>query len=425
MRCTEGKHGAIPLTLIILTLMLAPTAFAQAKFKTLHKFNGDENGGGPSSSLISDAAGNLYGTAAQGGRKDQGVVFELTPNGNGTWTERVLYDFEGKKDGGVPHGNLIFDQDGNLYGTTLVGGTLHCDCGTIFKLTSFADGDWAHTVLYTFTGRKDGGYPNSLIFDQAGNLYGTTGKGGTQARGVVFELSPNQDGTWTESVLHNFKGKDGAFPSSGSLLFDTAGNLYGATQLGGAADEGTVFKLRLNGDGSWTESVLHAFTGGKDGARPNNDVTFDQAGNLYGTTVSGGGLNACSGEGCGVVFKLVPNSNGKWKESVLHRFCSSGLCRDGQGPYAGVISDQAGNLFGTTYSGGDLNQCKGYGCGVVFKLTPNSNDRWNETVLHRFVDHPGAGPAARLLLDAAGNLYGTTPAEDVEGRTGSVFQVAP
>jgi len=425
--------------IVIAVFMLAPGAWAQVKYKTLHKFAGIHrhysDGASPAGGLIFDQAGNLYGTTVLGGN-GSGTVFEMTPNSDGSWTESVLYRFcslETCEDGAFSYAGLIFDQAGNLYGTALEGGSsTFCSpflCGNVFKLTPNADGSWTQSVLYGFCSRtncEDGGWPFAgLIFDQAGNLYGTTHQYGAHGAGVVFELTPNADGSWKEKVLHQFTGgRDGGNPYAG-LIFDQAGNLYGTTGGGGAHGAGVVFKLTPNADGHWKENVLHTFTGSDDGREYNGgslgtgSLIFDQAGNLYGTTAYGGA------SGSGVVFELVANPEGGWKEKVLHHFTGG---KNGSTPMAPLIFDQAGNLYGTTTYGGWV----GCGCGVAFKLTPNSNGRWNETVLHRFATNGNDGgyPVAGLIFDAAGNLYGTTCGSGEDGpcyggTMGSVFEITP
>ncbi len=421
-----GTANAALMIVIILTLVLAPGAWAQSKFKTLYKFTGGTDGSQPRAGLIFDQAGNMYGMTQGGGANGFGTVFKLTPNSDGSWSETVLHRFTGDTDGFMPHAGLTFDVAGNLYGTTSAGGAY--GSGTVFELTPSSDGSWTENVLHHFNG-KDGRDPMAgLIFDAAGNLYSTTFAGGAPELcvpsggcGTVFKLTPNSDGSWTESVLYSFCSiahcTDGGTSQAG-LTFDAAGNLYGTTPLYGsriAFGYGVVFKLTPNSDGSWTEAVLHQFRGGKDGGHPYANVTFDAAGNLYGTTNAGGAY------GGGTVFELTPNSDGSWTENVLHHFNG----KDGRGPMAGLIFDQAGNLYGTTEGGGNPS-CGSYsnGCGVVFRLTPNAKGRWNETVLHTFTDHPGAFPLAGLVFDAAGNLYGTTSGD---GTTtfGSVFEITP
>lgn len=410
-----GKLAAVLLTLVMATVVMTPSTSAQSKFITLHKFSGGNDGGNAQGSLIFDAAGNLYGTTFEGGNSRcgcGGVVFQLTPKSDGRWTETVLHVFRGGNDGGGPRAGLIFDADGNLYSTTAFGGIPNL--GTVFELTPNADGSWAEKLLYSFTGESDGAGPFAgLIFDQAGNLYGTTGSGGTGSTpaGTVFELTPNIDGSWSERIIHSFTREvDGAGPSG--LVFDHAGNLYGTTSVGGASESGTVFELTPNKDGSWTETLLHVFTGGNDGKDPSRgDLIFDVAGSLYGTTVLGGAGNY------GVVFKLMKSADGGWEEEVLHHFTGS---RDGGLPFAGLTFDRSGTLYSTASAGG------AYGFGVAFKLALSSKGVWHETVLHAFRNHPGAVPFAGVIFDAAGNLYGATSGNaENTGTFGSVFEIAP
>lgn len=321
------------LLIVIAVFMLTPGAWAQ--YKTLHKFRGGRGGNGPLADLIFDAAGNLYGTTNGGGAHKAGTVFELTPAATGGWTESVLYSFTGGADGANPQAGLIFDQSGNLYGTAGNGGA--DGFGAVFELTQKSSG-WIETVLYSFTGGADGAGPlASLIFDGSGNLYSTTWGGGAYGGGVVFELTPTSTG-WNESVLYTFTNG-----SDAGLIFDSAGNLYGVTWYGGTYGWGTVFKLAPNSDGSWTESVLHEFKGDKDGAHPRARLIFDSAGNLYGTAANE------YASGFGIVFKLVPNSDGTWTKHTLHQFTGG---KDGANPRADLTFDSAGNLYGVAYDGG-------------------------------------------------------------------------
>jgi len=398
------RAASTALMIVIAVFMLTPGAWAQTKFKTLYKFTGGADGAFPYADLIFDQAGNLYGTTSDGGAYGGGVVFQLTPNTDGSWTESVLYSFcslTNCDDGSGPMAGLILDRAGNLYGTTSGGGD---GWGTVFMLTPNSHGTWTESVLHAFTG-EDGTYPNAgLIFDQAGNLYGTTGV-------AAFKLTPNSDGTWTESVLHIFTGADG----NAGLIFDEAGSLYGMTHNGGFGF-GVVFELIPNPDGTWKEKVLHQFGAGRDGGYPMAALIFDHSGNLYGTTNGGGAYDV------GVVFKLTPNVDGSWKERILHTFNYNG--KGGYDPNASLILDSAGNLYGTTVAGGN-SICSGdRGCGVVFKLAPDAHGGWTETVLHAFQDKPGANPQAALIFDAAGNLYGTT-AGDGSTTFGSVFELTP
>jgi uncharacterized repeat protein (TIGR03803 family) len=307
----------------------------------------ERNGAEPSAGVIADKAGNFYGTTLEGGgTQGCGTVFKLAPDG----TETVLHAFcDGAGDGRSPRAGLIADKAGNLYGTTMNGGGK--SLGAVFRLAP----DRTETLLYSFVGVSDGSYPEAgLILDKGGNLYGTTRGGGTAGVGTVFRLAP--DGT--ETVLYSFRGgSDGASPVAG-LLADEAGNLFGTTMTGGGAGCyenqgcGTVFRLATDG----AETVLYSFQSGSDGAFPLAGLISDSAGNLYGTTTG------CCGESKGTVFKLAPDGT----ETVLHAFTGG---KDGAYPRSSLIA-KAGNLFGTTYAGGNMSCLGGGGggCGTVFKL---------------------------------------------------------
>jgi uncharacterized repeat protein (TIGR03803 family) len=406
------KISYIASTMIIFAgLSLSPRVHATETI--LHSFTGSD-GSQPSSGLTSDGAGNYYGTTIGGGTSGFGTVFELSPNG---------------ADGGQPASGVVRDSSGNLYGTTAFGGSgcTGTGCGVVFKL-SMSGSAWTETVLYTFTGGADGRTPNGVILDASGNLFGTTNGGGdSSGDGVVFELSPNSNGTWTESVIHFFTGgTNGGRSPNGSLVFDSAGRLYGTTSFSGNGGGGLVFRLTPNGTGGWTAGFLHNFSGRQDGSVPNGGLVFDAKGNVYGTAQEGGNLADCNRFGCGVVFKLSRKLGGGWNETVLHPFTGG---TDGGVPLAGVAIDSSGNLYGTTFQGGDANFCGGQGgCGVVFKLSPGSSG-YTETVLHTFTGNPdGQYSAAPLIRDSSGNLFGTTP----DGGSacggfgcGVVFEVTP
>ncbi len=401
-----GAASAALMMVIVVTLVLAPAAGAASKYKVLHRFHGANDGSGPFAGLILDAAGNLYGTTEYGGASGYGTVFKLTPNADGSWTESVLYSFNGGSDAAIPCAGLILDAAGNLYGTTSTGGA--SNHGTVFQLTPNTDGSWSQSLLHSFNS-SDGAYPFAgLVFDAAGNLYGTTEYGGASGLGTVFKLRPNADGSWTESVLYSFIGNnDGYFPSAG-LVFDAAGNLYGTTEYGGASGAGTVFKLAPNADGSWTESLLHRFHG-SDGYFSYGGLIFDRAGNLYGTTAGGGASDN------GMVFKLTPNADGSWTESVLRRFGGTRAAK----PYASLIFDGVGNLYGTATHGGSAN------CGAAFKLSPNLDGSWGYSLIHVFQGKPAQNPYGGLVLGGAGTLYGTTMYCSSSGCAGVVYQVTP
>jgi len=317
----------------------------------------------PLGGVFRDDSGLIYGTNGSGGTNGAGTIFRLSPP---HWHETILYSFGPGDWSYGPAADLIRDRDGNLYSTTAIGGTGPCyhGCGTVFKM----DAQGNVTVLYNFQGPPDAGnwgyfLSTPLLLGADGKLYGTTTLGGTNNAGTVFNLTRSGSG-WTESVIYNFSGgADGYSPWQG-LVADAQGNLYGTTYLGGAGS-GVVFKLTPNG-GSWTQSVIHTFTG-PDGAYPEfGRLLRDRQGNLYGTTV-GGGLN-----GYGTVFELSPNGSG-WTESVLWNFTDG---EDGAGPGGTLAMDRDRNLYGAaTYGGGYLQNpnCTGLifnGCGVIFKLTP-------------------------------------------------------
>jgi len=269
----------------------------------LHRFS-DSEGHNPYAGVIFDAAGNLYGTTTYGGTA--GTVYELTPSVGGGWTEQVLHLFSNTPDGANPNAGLLFDRAGNLYGTTSEGGTYNY--GSVFELSPAQGGGWTEQVLHSFFQGDDGYQPAAgLISDAAGNLYGTaslSGFPGVQYTGVVFQLAPTRGG-WTEQVLHQFQndGADADFPVAG-LIFDAAGNLYGTTYYGGAEYAGTVFELTPSQGGGWTEQVLYSFNHGPNGSGPDAGLVIDAAGNLYGTTYAGGADNG------GTVYELTPEARG-------------------------------------------------------------------------------------------------------------------
>jgi uncharacterized repeat protein (TIGR03803 family) len=396
-----------------------PAAVA-AEGKLIHNFNGDNgvDGGAPWAGLIADAAGNLYGTTQMGGAYSYGAVFEVLPKPGGGWTERILHSFNNNDvDGYYPVAGLVFDAAGNLYGTTTSGGT-H-DNGTAFELVP-KPGAWGERILHNFNDNDadgaDGYLPySSLVIDNSGNLYGTTVYGGANDNGSVYELSP-KGSSWTETILHSFvkNSVDGAYPYAG-LVFDSSGNLYGTT-TGINYNLGAVFELLPQTGGTWEEQILYSFTSA-NGYAPYAGLVIDGSGNLYGTTTEGGTY------GGGVVFELSPQAGGGWSQSVLHNFNATG--KDGFEPYSGVIFDASGNLYGTTNYGGDGTNCM-QGCGTVFELTPQTGGGWGEVILHRFNNSltDGARPYGGVVFGASGNLYSTTTYGGSYG-WGTVFEVTP
>jgi hypothetical protein len=348
--------------------------------------------------------------------------FELIPpSGNGEWQERVLYAFHGGADGGQPVGNLVFDSSGNLYGATSLGGltsnTCAQGCGTVFELSPNQNGDWNETVLYEFQNGSDGYYPSDVVFDSSGNLFGVSKFGRYRYGSAIFELSPPQQkgGAWTETTVY---GREFPPLSSTNLVFGRNGRLYDTSIPG--ISYGGVFDLKDVGQ-NWKKTNLYRFKGGGNGGDPMSGVILDNHGRMYGTTISGG-------NNWGIAFELK-RSGGKWKQVMLHNFCSQNYCADGASPYAPLTLDRRGNLYGMTVAGGKGvgNGCDAHhsvGCGVVFKLSTTKSGSWKEIVLHNFQGGPvGQGSANGLILDDKGHIYGTTA--DGGDSFGSVFEITP
>ncbi len=391
-------RGVSAVLLFLIAFMVCIPAQAQT-FTTLYNFKGQGEGGTPSGVLSMDKAGNLYGTASTGGNMtcspSCGTVFKLTHKGSG-WVYSLLYAFNGP-DGATPQAGVVFGPDGNLYGTTQQGGAM--GTGVVFRLQppptvcKAALCPWTETVLHSFSGNPDGAGPGfgPPAFDKAGNMYGTTIGGGTSYEGTVYELSPS-DGGWTEKVIYSFQDEpDGNQPEAG-VSFDSAGNLYGTTVAGGNMRLGTVFQLTPSGSG-WTESVLYRFAFDSYGYGPFAGITVDGSGNLYGAT----------GTGFPVVFELTPG-NGGWMIQLVYKLNAI------YGPYESLNFDSAGNLLGTIEEGAP----------EVFRLTP-SNGQWTLT---GFNGNDGGFPISNVIEDAQGNLYASGTAGGSNGQ-GLVFQITP
>ncbi len=394
--------------LCALAMFITQPVQAQS-FTLLHTFTGGGDGAIPLSSLTLDRAGNLYGTAYGGGiNSPAGTVFKLTHAGSG-WLLNALYEFSEDGEGGAnPASGMIIGPDGSLYSTTYNGGD-NDSYGTVYKLQpplsacKTALCYWTETVLYRFAGAPDGQQPaGNIIFDQAGNIYGTTEAGGTFGYGTVFKLTPS-GGNWTEQVLYSFTaGQDGNDPSDG-VVIDGAGNLYGTTPYGGInhcqGGCGVVFELSPSGSG-WTEQILYRFQGAPDAQRPYAGLIIDSLGNLYGATYEGGN------NGGGTVFELSP-AGGSWNYTVLYNFAGSE-----NGPYARLTMDSSGNLYGTTILPG-----------TVFELTP-SGGSWIYTDLHDFSGNDGMYPRGSMTLDGQGNLYGTASMGGAD-QQGTAWELTP
>lgn len=378
-----------------IAIFAAQSAQAQT-YEVLYTFVGGTDGANPAASVIRDTDGNFYGTTYFGGTANLGTVFKLDKSGK----ETVLHSFIGGTDGASPQAGVILDAEGNLYGTTTSGGGTGCGgsgCGVVFKVSKTGK----EKVLHSFTGSPDGAVPyGGLILDSTGNLYGTTNRGrtgGSCARfgggcGVVFKVS----NTGKETVLFSFTDTYSSYPSTG-VIHDAQGHLYGTAHNDDSGPGGTVYRLSPGRNGQYKETVLYVFTGSTDGSFPSGGLVRDANGNIYGNTAAGGDLDCEMPNGCGVVFKL----SNKDKETVVYSFTGGS---DGANPYGGMIQDAKGNFYGATSEGGG-GGCNGSGCGTVFKL----NQAGHENVLYSFAGANGEPDTPNgVIEDSKGNLYGTT-----------------
>lgn len=413
--------------IVCLVILFTVGAWAAPQTRVLYSFSGGNDGGAPRGPFVFDSAGNLYGSASLDGSSGSGVIFELSPPAiqGGKWTETVLYSFTGGADGGFPNAGLVRDAAGNLFGTTY-GGAI---AGVVFELSppSARGGSWTYSVLHSFSGTNlgNGAYPNgNLARDLQGNLYGTTQLGGSVICnffpgpcGEVFELPPpGRPGLpWTETVLYSFRGvPDGQFPY-GSVILDTQGNLYGTTSQGGSGQCtdgeglvigcGTVFELSPSG-GSWAETILYNFQVGEQGD-PASILSFDPRGALYGTAGY-------------TVFRVVPpgGTRTNWTKQTVYTF-TEGI--NGTIPSSGVTFDSKGNLYGTTTSSGLT------GFSTAFELSPPAHGaNWTEKTLATFADGlSGNQPVGGLVRGTFDWIYGATSNGAFTGKNGFVFAIIP
>jgi uncharacterized repeat protein (TIGR03803 family) len=438
------RFHAVPIALFAAVLAASPAlagadVVVKAKATLLYNFLGLPNDGNqPLGSLTPGPGGVLYGTTASGGGANAGTVFELTPpaTGQGAWTETVIHSFSGP-DGASPQSTLVIDGKGNLYGTAVEGGPAG-SFGVVFELSPPVTGStaWTETVVTAFTGRNGADPYARLVIDAKGNLYGTTARGGLgftsgafSGYGVVFELTPPASGqtAWTEKVRHYFDGGSNFFNlggniPTGGLAIDSAGSLYGTTAGGGGtgcgSGCGTVFKLTPTQTTAWTRTTLHVFNF-TDGYDPVSSLALDRSGNLYGTTAGGGKY------GKGVVFRLVAPAIGRpttakpaYTYQILHNFTGAG--DDGANPQGDVVLDAAGNVYVTTPGGG--TQANG-----VFKFSPIADRKtglWTETVFSVPEGAIGATIKAGVIVDEAGNIYGAASVGGASGN-GVIFELTP
>lgn len=435
------------LTALLLTLLWVTAAYAASTEKTIYSFAGGTGDGAyPGTTLVADKDYNLYGTTDTGGSYGNcspfgetcGVVYELKRSG-ANFTESVIYQFTGETDGGLPHGNLIIDSKGNLYGTAYLGGNQYScaggPCGVVYELSK-VNGAWQETVLHNFGAPGDGMYPQAgVVMDKQGNLYGTTNVGGISGGcntdgfggygcGTVYELSPSGNGTWTETILYAFTGaSDGGFPYS-SLAIDKSGNLYGTTNVYGANAGygcngdgcGTIYEL-TPGESGWTFNTLYNFTGSSDGGNPVAGLILDSAGNLYGTTPADGPYYY------GAAFQLHP-ANGAWTEETLYTFTGQA---DGGTPDAALVA-KGTTFYGTTSSGGTGTGCGLFGaypCGVIFTLTP-SKSGWTENVIYSFTGGDDGGePQTSVTLAPTGKILGGAALIGGAHGLGTIYEILP
>ena len=420
----------VSLAILAATPTVVPTAQAQT-FQVIHSFTGGVGGYYPGYAVVRDRAGNLYGTTAYGGNYTSscnyvgtqtgcGVVFKMSHHGSG-WIFNIVSSFDGAN-GYNPSQPVTVAPDGSLYGTTFWGGSGDCHgfgpgCGTIFRLQPPAafcrsvSCPWTVSDLHQFLGASgDGAFPEigSLTLDSAGNIYGTTANGGLYNAGTVYELTRNGNG-WDLSILYNFSGNnDGGNPFAG-VVFDSAGNMYGTTCCGGSHGYGGVVYKLTHTQSGWTQTVIHSFYYPTDGAVPSGNLLLDASGNLYGIT------DAYGANGGGTVWELSPGDTG-WNFTVLYSFSGA----PGYGPVGGLLMDGAGNLYGAT-------EDTDHPWGEVFKLSP-SNGGWSFASLYTFTGGADGGvPSSQLMMDSAGNLFGTAAvggsSESCPTGCGVVFEI--
>lgn len=412
-----GRATTWTALLLGLISMLISGAGAATKYKILHVFTDGKDGGLPGFNLALDNNGNLYGVTYQGGTGTTcnggcGTVFELTRRSNGQWSEEVLHNFATRSDGDGPNGGPALDAKGVLYGAAIGGPN---GTAALYQLAPRA-GRWSYSLIF------DQGAGLSVLFDRADNIYGYLGPG-KYGSGAVGKLIHGSTG-WTLKTLYSFCNPqscpDGDGPAD-PLTWDAAGNLYGTTLYGGNGPPkcpgslgcGVAFQMTPNSDGTWKYHVLHRFAAfPNDGQYPDGGLVVDAAGNAYGVTAYGGV------HGNGTVFKLTPSSGGGWKQTVLYDFPN---CANGCFPGTTLLFDKAGDLYGV--GSGGLADCQGYTCGLVFKLAPQAGDKWKYSVVHKFTGTDGGFPNG-VIIDDKGNLFGTTQAFGTFGY-GVAFEITP
>ena len=398
------------ISLAILANCAITTLVHAASLNVIYSFEGGADGEYTDTDLVRDAGGNLYGTSVQGGAHAGGTVWQLHPNGDGTWTHTVLYNFTGGTDGAEPYKGVTLDAAGNLYGTAVTGGGGACEggCGVAYKLTNNG-GTWTQSVIHTFTGADDGSGPGArLTLDDSGKVYGMAPTGGVNGLGTIYEMIPARHGTYKFKVLHAFTGADGIGGSAGALvLYD--GVLYGAATAGGANGQGSIYQLALNARGKWKFKLLYSFRGEPDAGFPYGGLSFDALGNIYGTTYYAGANDF------GCVYELSPMGR-RWKERVLYSFTGGA---DGSSPISNVNLDSAGDIYGTTSEGGADGE------GVIFKLTPGAHHSWTESVMHSFAGSPDGEYAYNGMVNGGGDAFFGATVHGGADDEGAIYRFNP
>jgi uncharacterized repeat protein (TIGR03803 family) len=405
---------------LAIVILLAALTSAKATSTVVHSFAGGSDGKTPSTSLIFDTAGNLYGATNIGGSGacsfGCGSVFELSPAAGGGWTESVIYSFQGSgaSDGAFPTGALTMDVAGNIYGVTSGGGSN--GCGTVYRLSPNGSA-WTESVLYSFCANGstvDGSTPVGKVvqFDSAGNLYGVTAGGGAHSTGVVYMLVPTAVGLWTQTLLYSFPAASGSLGNEpAGIIFDSAGTLWGVTTFGGSPGvngAGVVFQLAKNTSGDWTQKLIHAFSiNGASLQTPTGGLVFDASGNLY-MTMSRGGFG---GPG---VFELTPTAGGNYQGHLLHSFPGPHVVQ----PYESLTFDSAGNLYSAGAVGG--GSC---GCGLVYQLSPGASG-WTATILQSMNGTSGNQPVGGVVLDSLHDIFVATRLGGAH-KAGVVMEITP
>jgi uncharacterized repeat protein (TIGR03803 family) len=402
---THSQIRAIATTAVFVLSLAAATATTTDVIFSCEEDEGEY----ADTDLETDSAGNIYGTTVLGGDFGGGTVFQLSPTPTG-WMQTVLYNFTGGADGGEPYKGVTIDGKGNLYGTAVTGGSGSCEggCGVLYKLTN-SGGKWTQTVLHAFSGGYDGSGPGARVtVDPSGNIYGMTPTGGAYGLGTIYKIRQD-NGASDLQVIHAFTGgADGASGSAGRMIL-RHGHIYGAATTGGTYGSGVLFELRPRGRGEWDFRTIYSFRGQPDGTFPYGALLFDRLGNIYGTTYYGGA------NGIGSVYQLSPRGIGEWNESVLYSFQGGS---DGNSPISNLVDDGVGNLYGTTSEGGS-------GSGTIFKLSPTGGGQWMETVVHAFEGPPdGAFAYNGMVVDLFGNFYGAT-VHGGDNDDGAVYKFTP